>query len=202
MRSYRLIRPKFSNDTQKKVPINGQQDRRHIVPYNILRDAVQSWYNTHPNERTESAENLIKRLNDHAGNLVPGDRSYNRAIGSMGHNIKQKIQQSNRQGDNLQALINYMQKPHGFQSELQKQIMNPMVSVFENLGKENEEWGIAFAKDMQANMEFDYPFGESNFKGTYNDWANTFHAFESVNYNPEGWSKEDFEGLVNTFLRM
>lgn len=202
MRSFRIKRPNFSSDTKNRVPINGEQDRRHIVPYDVLRDAVLSWYKTHPGERKETAEQLITRLNNHVNNLDPGDRAFNRAIGSIGYNLNQKLQRSERPAENLQAVSKYMGSPYGFRPKIQEQILAPMIPVMEDLRKENENWGIALAKDIQANAEFDYPFGESKSKRTYDDWASIYQVFKSIINGPNSWNKEDFEGLINVFLKM
>jgi hypothetical protein len=203
-----LKRTDFSSDTKKEVLISSGQHRRHIISNHLMNLAINNWQAKHPKEMTlDAARKLLDELNNYQPNLIPGPGQENTAIGMATNHADGILRGSTPLMGSMPSpafaanIASAMGQPTGFQQNTQSQLLDPVLPSFsEPQTAQFPARTLSLLKDIRDSTDFDWPVGAD--PSHYESWSSTYKQFMSVRTNPEGWTNEYFNILIQRFLSL
>lgn len=176
-------RVSFDQHVKKTVKISSNQDRRHIIPYKLMSDALFRWKNQHQSSSLNVIE-AIKNLNNSPNNLYPGEKEYNRALGML----------MNRTFTSLEEVQKFHQHPSGFEPATQQDLLFPYTELETDYFADSE-----FRTDFSDNMYFDWPYGYGTSQEMFETWNYFYLEFIRMRDQPETFTEENVIDFIETF---
>lgn len=173
----------FNQYVKGIVQTGPNQDRRHIIPYTLMSDALYRWKDQHRSSSLNVIE-AIKNLNNSPNNLYPGEKEYNRALGML----------MNRNFTSLEEVQKFHQHPSGFEPATQQDILFPYTELETDYFADPE-----FRTDFSDNMYFDWPYGYNTSQEMFETWNYFYLEFIRMKYQPESFTKKNVEDFIKTF---
>jgi hypothetical protein len=206
-------RTPFTTYTQKEVTLTKGEHRRHIIPSSLFIDTISAWKGYWSSRisnddakgfyaKWRSWQELYEELNNYTNNLIAGPGAENSAIGMYMHSSEKAIDKAEANYGSMSDsmvidnLKSGLEKFSGFQQGMQKQLVTPVLSVFN--GYSSAGTALSFAKDLHDNTAFDWPMGGKHFEL----WSTVYNRFVNVRDYPQNWSLEYFIRLMDEFLQL